>query len=324
MKKLVIHAGPHKTGSTYIQKKLHENKDCLEKSGISYPNSYYLFYGHHYIINALNGSIPAEEIRDEILKEVGNLDTCILSSENFFDLRESGVVKLKNAFPDVEITFIYYIRRPSIRLLSRWQETIKHGGTSAMSDYFLQHSLRPLASPELNLFNYVEMVRKHLGENSFSLIDYETARAEKNIFQNFKKAANIDIDLHDTDETVNAMMPIAEIELIRYMNIRAQQDNLLEGANIREKYIEKREELIDSIYKFTTSIDSELEEVTLGNVNYDNILHNIFNSQYSNITINTTTSPQPKSYDIPKQNWCFNKKAINTAEEIYKEIKSKL
>ncbi|MFH7587934.1 hypothetical protein [Oceanimonas smirnovii] len=324
MKKLVIHAGPHKTGSTYIQKKLHENKDCLEKSGISYPNSYYLFYGHHYIINALNGSIPAEEIRDEILKEVGNLDTCILSSENFFDLRESGVVKLKNAFPDVEITFIYYIRRPSIRLLSRWQETIKHGGTSAMSDYFLQHSLRPLASPELNLFNYVEMVRKHLGENSFSLIDYETARAEKNIFQNFKKAANIDIDLHDTDETVNAMMPISEIELIRYLNIRAQQDSLLSGANIREKYTENRALMANEISAFSNQLEKNLKELTLGNVNYDNILHNQLKSKFSDILINSTTPPKPKVYNIPDQNWIFNKHALNIAEKVYCEIKSKI
>ena len=36
--RLVIHAGPHKTGTSYIQQRLTDNRDFLRQSGWIYPS----------------------------------------------------------------------------------------------------------------------------------------------------------------------------------------------------------------------------------------------------------------------------------------------
>jgi len=51
MKKLIIHAGPHKTGSSYMQHMFVENMAALEKAGLVYPEELLMFKGHHGVAN---------------------------------------------------------------------------------------------------------------------------------------------------------------------------------------------------------------------------------------------------------------------------------
>ncbi|HMN86610.1 MAG TPA: hypothetical protein PKA74_11550, partial [Bauldia sp.] len=44
---LLIHVGPHKTGTTAIQQSLVENAALLRAAGHSYPEVGFLLFGHH-------------------------------------------------------------------------------------------------------------------------------------------------------------------------------------------------------------------------------------------------------------------------------------
>lgn len=325
MKKIIIHAGPHKTGSTYIQKLLHNNRALLMQNKISYPNAYYLFLGHHYLLNALNGIEKPEIIYSTISKEAVDSDYIILSSENFISLTRNGLKKLKDTFPDKEFVFILYMRRPSVRLISWWQETIKQGGIRSLEEYFLDHVLNPMKSREINMQHYINDVIAIFGEHAIKLVDYDTAVKDQKMMEAFWISTGLPSLIEDKDEKVNEMMSLAEIELIRYLNIRAKQENFLKGANVRETYIRIHTQLAPSIKSFVHHLETSISRnIILGDCGFDHGIYYNLNNKLKDYLVNEISAPAQKHYKLPDRNWMFNPEIIAIANQIYQALRTNL
>lgn len=324
MKKIIIHAGPHKTGSTYIQKLLHDSRVFLLQNKISYPNAYYLFLGHHYLLNALNGIEKPKIIYSTISKEAIDSDYIILSSENFISLTKSGLKKLKDTFPDKEFVFILYMRCPSVRLISWWQEIIKQGGIRSLEDFFLDHLLNPMKSRDINMQHYINDVIAIFGEDAIKLVDYDTAVKDKKIMELFWISTGLPNLIEDTDEKINQMMSLAEIELIRYLNIRAKQENFLEGANVREAYFRMHTQLVPSVKSFIQLLETNISrDIVLGDSTFDHEVYQNINNRLKNYLVNESSTPAPKDYKLPDRNWMFNSEIIAIANQIYQDFKER-
>jgi len=324
MKKLIVHVGPHKTGSTYIQRMLHDNREVLLKCGVSYPSAYYLYFGHHFLLNALNHFESDEKIRQTIIEQTSSMDLVILSSENFINLAENGLKKLKSCFPEVEIKFILFLRRPSIRLVSWWQETIKQGDVHSLDDFMIRHCLHPAKSREVSHFDYIDNVKKIFGEKSIALIDYETAVKTKSVMSFFWKAVGIQNIIQDLDKEVNRMMDLNEIELIRYLNIRAKQDGLLNSLNVRELYMRLREQLLVDVEAFVLCLKKNTKSLTVGNCAMDYYVSTKVRNSYSEYLVNEPSMLEIKNYILPDTHWMFNSEALAIAQKIYSHIKLQL
>jgi hypothetical protein len=130
---LVIHVGPHKTGTTSIQKMLlsqARQKDC----GFTYP----LLCGdeigqHTFAQSACFPEQPACQRMLAALKATEGL--CVLSSEELCYLPAPGIRGLRDALPDARVTIAYYQRDILSLLQSWWQETIKHGSVRSLPDF---------------------------------------------------------------------------------------------------------------------------------------------------------------------------------------------
>ena len=88
--RLAVHVGPHKTGSTSVQRALVANRDRLVQAGVWYPPSlaYAQFPDQHADIAGLLVNDGVDSVSDWILRttrEAAGLgcDTLLLSSENF-------------------------------------------------------------------------------------------------------------------------------------------------------------------------------------------------------------------------------------------------
>lgn len=86
-RKLYIHVGPHKTGTTTIQRGLVSNKAALQDMGYHFPDVCFNYNGHHNLVNDLTGS---DDFKDWLggLPEIAEYarsydDHMILSSEAF-------------------------------------------------------------------------------------------------------------------------------------------------------------------------------------------------------------------------------------------------
>lgn len=159
MKKLFLHIGFNKTGSTSIQKNLARNAEALKQQGIFFPfrpKAPYMQGRQHVPLAA---AVPGRHVhwlrqhKRESLKtafttlradlEEQDCNAAVLSTESFggLDMDAAKVSWLTTQLPGYDISVIAYIRRQDAYFLSAYQQRIKAGGTAAFR--FAQHETMP-------------------------------------------------------------------------------------------------------------------------------------------------------------------------------------
>ncbi|MFK4017909.1 hypothetical protein [Cobetia marina] len=324
MQNLILHMGPHKTGSTYLQKCFHEKSQVLSQSDIIYPKNYYLFYGHHYLLNALNGQDDVEDVKSTLLNNTDSFKNVLLSSENFISLSKHGLEKLLKISEGMKVTLVYYIRRPSLRLLSRWQEEIKHGGLDSVDSYFTAHLFKPMQSPEVNNFKRINLALNIFGRESVRIIDYDAANDSNEMLRTFFKALDLEPVIKDEVQVINKMVDLSEIEIIRYINHRAKSENILSGSNVRESYFRNRDESIQLIENIVLKVKTYNKAIELGDTGFDKNIYNVMNEQYSDLLVNEASNPKRVSKEVPSTNWLLNPGIVSDVEKLSNVILSSL
>jgi hypothetical protein len=135
IKRLVVHIGMHKTGTTSIQYMLHENMRALLDQGVFYPMAgrHHLAHVQHAMLAAglLNSKLEGDfaltavpdvelvlnSIRQEA--EIADVPTIILSAEDMWAAPADRVAMLAKIFPDYDIEPVMYIRA-----LPDWMEAL--------------------------------------------------------------------------------------------------------------------------------------------------------------------------------------------------------
>ncbi|KIC15143.1 hypothetical protein [Leisingera sp. ANG-Vp] len=145
MKKLFLHIGFNKTGSTSIQRNLVLNAAALQQRGILYPNDPAAPFMQNIQHVPLAGAMPNHYLSWLTPAKRATLDrayssltshleardfhTLVLSSEGFGSpatgLRKAAWVK--EQFAAYDVTVIAYIRRQDAYFLSAYQEEVKAG-----------------------------------------------------------------------------------------------------------------------------------------------------------------------------------------------------
>ncbi|MHB2208466.1 hypothetical protein [Methylobacterium sp. CM6257] len=138
---IVLHIGPHKTGTTAIQRMLFSQsiaKDCEFVYPFVSPDE----IGQHTF--AQLACDPMRPEFSEMLKVLkSTAKTCILSSEELCYLPDAGMRRLRKALPDANVTIAYYQRDILSLLQSWWQEKIKHGSTQTLLEFSFACLLAP-------------------------------------------------------------------------------------------------------------------------------------------------------------------------------------
>lgn len=151
-KKLYLHIGFWKTGTTTIQENLFKNRKILAGEDICYPsissNHTFLPSAFHpnpdkYIVAKSMGVFGADlkEWHSKSLldfeKEIENFNTVIVSSEFLLDLPKPSIQKLKKYLSNffTEIKVIVYLRYPIEHLASAINEQVKQGHYSLEKAY---------------------------------------------------------------------------------------------------------------------------------------------------------------------------------------------
>ncbi|GAP74587.1 hypothetical protein W04_1103 [Pseudoalteromonas sp. SW0106-04] len=161
MKRLYLHIGTHKTGSTSIQKTCLENKDELLAQGFHYPTSIANSDGNHSALAwFFMGDSRADNIDIEAFKyEINNIGAgnLIISGEEFEFMGVEDLNQVMEFFNDYNITIICYLRPQHELIRSEYIEWLKQGLTSDQFSVFwrLQSNL-PRFNYELLYNNWKE------------------------------------------------------------------------------------------------------------------------------------------------------------------------
>jgi hypothetical protein len=310
MKKLFIHIGPHKTGSTYIQKNLLEQSSVLLEQGVLYPEKLVgPQWGHHKLV---------EKIKKREKDSISNFfeteaEKILISSENFEDLSEADVRYFSEFTSDYVVEIIFFKRSYSKLLVSAWQESVKQGEAKTWSEFFLSHALKPFRSKILNSSSVIEcwsQLASHL-----HIFDYDAMLSGKLDIAQTMCSKVLGVDLPVKPAAVNRSMNLADIEVIRILNHRF---NVRTGKHprtrVRDAYLKLKSEKDDTVAQAFELISKELVEETLDDSWTINFFENKFNFKSDMYFAKNNVSR--KTYLLPCSNSALNDRFFSLLSDI--------
>ncbi|MBD3843524.1 MAG: hypothetical protein IE909_16910 [Campylobacterales bacterium] len=323
MKTLYLHVGPHKTGSTYLQKLWIANRHLLKDNGLVYPEVFTKYYGHHKLAEHLIDSNYNASYKAGIeqLKKIP--EDIILSSEDFILVNKEGFQKLKEDLNGIDIKVVFYFRSPTVRFLSEWQEMIKHGYSIDFFEHYFKRTMKIFQSSELNYSLWFDMFIDLFGMDNVKIIDYENAFKSSQMMANFEKILDKNI-IADENILVNTMLDLSTVEIIRILNYKASKDGLLSGLNVREKFVKLLDNKEINIEKLSELIKQHNSVVMLGQGMIDKHMYNQINTVYGECLVNELAELKEIQYELPSTLWLEDKNVQSEITQLYKQIKDAL
>jgi hypothetical protein len=151
-RRLVLHIGAPKTGSTALQKFLFDNRDALRGHGWTYPPVSLRGYGHHDLAFLIAGGYPEwatpqdtplSTLVAQLAEALAGDEHVVLSSENFYLLADPQRVARTLAdaglTSDRRVSVVVYVRRQDEAQISWYNQIVKAQGFSGtMADSLSQ------------------------------------------------------------------------------------------------------------------------------------------------------------------------------------------
>lgn len=245
MPRYLIHIGPFKTGTTYLQHAFTQLRPELAARRILYPDIWGGPHGHHTLAAALaHDSDPSLRETFAQLNRSG-ADTILLSSESFSKLDDAAVRRLHGLLGSARSTVIFYCRRWSELLPSLWREAVKHGSLTTLPEFALSCLSNPAAAEEINFDLVLGRFVSVFGSRALKLVSYNSL-LESNVdllahfCQNF-------LHWHNPPATglgrVNESLGMVDTEIIRALNALEWMRAREERAHLHKPFLEAKAEL---------------------------------------------------------------------------------
>lgn len=201
---LYIHIGVPKTGTTFLQKMLTENRNLLLERGILYPGAHLRGFGHHDIAFLLSGgypdwAIPQSRSLEELItalkiEAADHAGPVLLSSENFYLYPEpEKLFKLLSdagLFKNRRPVIIVYLRRQDDAHESWYNQTIKAQGYT--------HTAQESVESFFGLWDYraeLERWESVFGQQNLLVRPYEKSQfVGGSLLSDFAKQINLSLD----------------------------------------------------------------------------------------------------------------------------------
>lgn len=151
MTQFIVHIGPHKTGTTYLQVALDALRSLLRERDIHVPAVWNAAPGlpsHMQLIWAIrNGDVGLIQNQTQDILAF-RPQYIVISCEALSRLDPRHIVQFRQLLGSAPAQVVYYVRRWPERLPSLWQETVKFGHTAAFPEY-LARQLTDYGASEL-------------------------------------------------------------------------------------------------------------------------------------------------------------------------------
>jgi hypothetical protein len=170
----LIHIGPHKTGTTYLQHAFSQLRSELAARGVLYPDTWGNMHGHHRLVEAVaSGSGASLRAAFDQLSRSG-ADTILLSSETFAYSSDSEVAQLRALLAGDPATVVFYCRRWSELIPSHWREAVKHGSLTTLPEFTLSCLGDPVASEVVNFEHVLSRYASAFGPGALRVVSYNS------------------------------------------------------------------------------------------------------------------------------------------------------
>jgi hypothetical protein len=320
VKNIWLHVGPHKTGTTYLQKVFFENSDTFQSNGWDYLDYGMVAFGQHGIVTDLKKKTLAH---DRLSARIASSEArnILISSENFDLLTRQEIDVLSKAFSGCQVYILAAFRTPSSRMYSWWQEEVKHGSYKTYFEYVYPHYSKPYASDILNIQLVLDRYSSVFGEESIRVFDYNWCSANGGVLEHFLKVVGCDLELEVTAESINKSLSPVDIELIRVLNALAKRKGVLDGYNVRDGYLKKWNRNSDDMEVISKLIGEHSVDVVLGDLYADKVLRGYLLKHLAPVALYGELSlPETSTKTIPNESWVYDSQSNAILERIFEVI----
>ncbi|QCX28178.1 hypothetical protein [Nocardioides jishulii] len=139
-KRIVLHVGAMKSGTSYLQTLLMDNKARLAEHGVVVPGERWgdqvvgvaEVLERRRVMRGSPGTGAWQSLVDEVLAHDG---TSVISMEFFGPVGLPKIEKVRDSFGDVRVEAVVTARDLGRNIPAMWQEFVKNGGTTSLEDY---------------------------------------------------------------------------------------------------------------------------------------------------------------------------------------------
>jgi hypothetical protein len=235
-KRLFLHVGTPKTGTTYLQRLLWNNKAALAEHGLLLPLD---SVRDHYYLSVLARGLDADEDKvnvpsralplwDKMMEQVSQWPGDALVSHELFAMilppKAEAIIDQLRSVAD-EIHPIITARDFARQVPAEWQQTIKHGRTHRLREYY-----DVIRSDEPLLFwraqgvpDQIRMWSQGLPADNVHLITVPPSGAPTDaLWSRFASVIGVDPEVVEPPARVeNLSLGLSEIETLRRVNLHA-------------------------------------------------------------------------------------------------------
>ncbi len=292
--KIIIHLGPHKTGSTYLQIALNQSREALLNQKIFYPAG---DPGHHLLSHRIKEGMSDKHILSNEINtnNTDDYDYIVFSSENFINVPLSHLKDELSSLKNLgEIVFLFAYRDAHELGKSLLQEGIKHGASYSSIDcpWPEETWMKVLKCPDISP-KYLQRLTLLAQELSIEPIYFKPSKQNPEIpIHCVSNLLGIKTDLLQKPvEASNSFLPVEGLALVEMMNNYFSNDKALlplsrmklsrafsrflknQSANIYEKdmserwiqHLRKRIAPPNSYVEKSKSLDEERISILMGN-----------------------------------------------------------
>ena len=249
MKKVIIHVGQYKTGSTSIQKLMWENRNKLLEYEILYPQAF-VRDGAHFLITDLlrkeyrnmREHVQLYPLREEI--ENSSAATAVISCESLSgatvrwfapDMMKFMWQRLVELFDGFDLRAVFYVRRQDESIDSRIIQEIK--GQAKKSDINYEPFLYTKSS--LNYYYFYKIIERVFGRGNVDVRLYDRKSFQNDDvradFLNYLGLLKCDIELPTTESNVAPSAKLVGFyRVINSLNIDSEDYDALNKGLWRE------------------------------------------------------------------------------------------
>lgn len=227
-----MHVGVAKTGTTYLQRILHANRDLLRAHGLLYPGKR---SGDQFVASVDLRGLETEKydhlntdgMWDRIAKEVNAYDgDAIISHETLARCSSAEVRRVQESFGGSEIRVVLTVRDLGRQVPAVWQETVKNRATTSYAEYLREVFTDP-DSGDYKFFWRAQDVSKvvrrwgrAVGMSNLTVVTVPpTGAARDELWNRFGRAVEMpDVSIELPSAAGNVSLGPAEAELLRQVN----------------------------------------------------------------------------------------------------------
>lgn len=228
-RRVYVHIGLPKTGTTYLQTLVWRNRDAVQAAGVRVPGRE---RRDHLLASMIVRDDPhvgrrgpgADRAWDVVRADIADHDgTALISHEFFCSASTSQWQRMVADLAPAEVHIVVTAREPLGLFTSSWQESLKNKHTAALSDYGRTESDDPVDIWDwraLDLGLVLERLRPAVpDERVHVIVAPGPGEPRTELWRRFAELLGIDPGTVDPQTAfANASMGVVEAELLRRLN----------------------------------------------------------------------------------------------------------